>query len=416
MENSLTLSGKPRLRLLSVGAGFGMMVTSLVTINHFYAANYPESIYEGSVCDINAFFNCDSSAYSVISHIAGVPLGYFGLIVGALVVLGALFPSAKFERTNKALALMTALGVVLLFLFSVLYLRSLCLYCTAFYVFALFSWVLFAKYGLDRDRPNSLARYSHPSLLHLATFGGVTLTGAYGFAEYTEARQEAQSGGVAASVVKQFYELPLVANPSIISPFWTAKATEEFEDAPIRIVEYADLLCPDCQYLAEQFVKLKEEFSGKMNIAFQYFPLDAECNEVVDKNKHPGACDVSYISAYDPDKFLQIHDEIWAHFREARTNPEWRYELARRYGVEAALNDNATKQLVHQIIDTGMEYEKTSEQYAHGIRSTPTMIVNNRMIIGTLPYEQLRAIVQALVEESEGGENRFIENWVETGR
>jgi hypothetical protein len=41
------------------------------------------------------------------------------------------------------------------------------------------------------------------------------------------------------------------------------------------------------------------------------------------------------------------------------------------------------------------------------------MIVNNRMIIGTLPIEQLRAIFQALVEEQEGGEHRFIESWIE---
>jgi hypothetical protein len=41
------------------------------------------------------------------------------------------------------------------------------------------------------------------------------------------------------------------------------------------------------------------------------------------------------------------------------------------------------------------------------------MIVNNRMIIGTLPIEQLRAIFQALVDEHESGERRFIESWEE---
>jgi uncharacterized membrane protein/predicted DsbA family dithiol-disulfide isomerase len=413
MEDSLTLSSRLGLRTLSFVAGLGMMVSSIITVNHFYAANYSESIYEGSVCDINAFFNCDGSAFSVISHFAGIPLGYLGLLVGALVVLGALFPSAKFERTNKTLALL--MGVVVLFLFSVLYLRSLCLYCSVFYVFALFSFVLFARYGIDRNQPHRLARYSRPSLLHLAAFGGVTLMGAYGFAEFTEAKQEAQSGGVAARVVKEFYNLPLVANPSVISPFWTATATEEFEDAPIRVIEYGDLLCPDCLFLTEQLDRLKEEFSGKVNIAFQFFPLEAACNQVVEKDKHPGACDLSYMSAYDPSKFLRIHDEIWANFREAKTSAEWRSELARRYGVEAALDDAETKELVDQIINTGMEYEKTSDSYSHGIRSTPTMILNNRMIIGTLPYEQLRAIFQALLEEGEGGESRFMENWVGTG-
>ncbi len=415
MEDSLTLSGKPGLRTLSFVAGVGMMVSSIITVNHFYAANYPESLYEGSVCDINAFFNCDSSAFSMISHFAGIPLGYFGLLVGALVVLGVLFPSAKFERTNKTLAMLNAVGVVVLFLFSALYLRSLCLYCSAFFVSALFSFVLFARYGIDRNQPNRLARYSRPSSLHLAAFGGVTLMGAYGFAEFTEAKQEAQSGGVAARVVKEFYNLPLVASPSVISPFWTAKATEEFEDAPIRVIEYGDLLCPDCLFLTEQLDRLKEEFSGKVNIAFQFFPLEAECNQVVEKDKHPGACDLSYMSAYDPNKFLQIHDEIWANFREAKTSSEWRSELARRYGVEAALDNAETKELVDQIINTGVEYEKTSDSYSHGIRSTPTMILNNRMIIGTLPYEQLRAIFQALLEESEGGEREFMENWVGTG-
>jgi hypothetical protein len=38
------------------------------------------------------------------------------------------------------------------------------------------------------------------------------------------------------------------------------------------------------------------------------------------------------------------------------------------------------------------------------------------MIIGTLPYEHLRAIFQALVQEREGGVKKFIENWVEQPR
>jgi protein-disulfide isomerase len=190
-----------------------------------------------------------------------------------------------------------------------------------------------------------------------------------------------------------------------------AQATEDFEDAPIRIVEYADLLCPDCRFLAEQLDQLKEEFAGQLNIAFQLFPLEGQCNSVVEKDLHPGACEVSYIAAYDPSKFQAIHDEVFANLRAAR-DPEWRLALAQRHGVEAALQDSTTIELVRRMINTGAEYEKTSDQFAHGIRSTPTMIINGRMIIGTLPYDQLRAIFQALVDEYERGEDsRFIENW-----
>jgi uncharacterized membrane protein len=400
-------------RTLSFLSGLGMIIASALSIQHFFAANYPESIFEGSFCDINAFFNCDSSAYSRVSQLWGVPLGYPGLVVGALVSLGALFPSARFERTNKSLAGWNALGVILLFLYSVLWLGSLCLFCTGYYVFAILSFLLLWRYGVEREG-GILNRWAKPDLKHLAVSGVFLFTGAWGIAEYHEVRMEAQSEGTAARIVEQFYSLERVEWPSFISPLWTARSTERFEDAPIRVVEYADLLCPDCLFLTDQLDRLKEEFAGKINIAFQMFPLEARCNDVVEKDLHPGACDLSYMAAHDPGKFNAIHDDIFANFREAKSSAEWRAELSRRWGVEGAVEDPDTKAVVQRMIATGREYEKTSDRYAHGIRSTPTMIVNNRMIIGTLPYEQLRAIFQALVDETEGARG-FLESWVEPG-
>jgi len=394
-------------RILNFFSGIGMMAASILTIQHFFLANYPKSIFEGSFCDISAFFNCDSSAFSSISQLMGIPLGFFGLIVGALVALGSLFPSESFERTNTFIALLNGFGVIGLILYSVLAMKSLCLLCTGYYLFALLNLVLFWRYGTSRGQ--GLSRYFRPSLKMLVTFACITALGAYGMILYHDAKQDAQSG-VITQIVKQFYELPVVGNPSFISPYWTARSTDNFEDAPIRIVEYVDFLCSDCLYSTQQLNKLKDEFLGKVNIAFQFFPLDEKCNSVVDKNLHPGACELSYIAAYDPANFLAIHDEIFANFNAARS-PEWRQELAMKYGVEEALNDPYTHDLIQRIMNTGTEYEKTSERFDSGIRSTPTMIINGRMVIGTLPYEQMRAIFQALVEESEGGQ-RFIENWV----
>lgn len=409
MQQTLTLDGMNWRRALSFVFGAGMIVASILTIQHYFAANFPATIFEGSFCDINAFFNCDSSAYSVISQIGGVPLGYFGMFVGALVCLGALLPSAAFERTNQALSLVNAVGVLALAGFSVFFLGSLCLLCSGYYLFSIASFVLFWKYGIQGDKPGFVSKFARPSAMHSGVFAAVMLAGAYGFSQYHEAKEQAQVG-MAAQVVEQFYSLPEVNWPSFISPFWTAKSTDEFETAPIHIVEYADLLCPDCLYLAQQLETLKEEFAGKINIAFQMFPLEAKCNDVVDKDLHPGACDVAYMAAYDPAKFLQIHDDIWANFRAART-PAGREKLARKYEVAAALSDSATIALVHRMIETGREYEKTSDRYEHGIRSTPTMIINRRMVIGTFPYQHLRAIFQALVDEHEQGE-KYIEKWV----
>ncbi len=409
---TLTLDGLKLPRVLSFLAGSGMIAASVLTIDHFFKANYPKTIFAGSFCDISAFFNCDSSAFSEISQFMGIPLGFFGMFMGLLIVLGTVFPSEAFERTNKSLSLLNLFGVITLFLYSVLHLGSLCLLCSGFYLFSIFNFILFAVYGIDHETKNLISRWVRPSPKLILVFALAAAAGAYGMIEYHNARKAAQTG-TAVNIVKQFYELPKVASPSFLSPYWSVKSTGKFEDAAIQVIEYTDFMCPDCLYLSQQLEKLKKEFAGKLNVAIQFFPLDGACNTVVPEkaNLHPGACEMTYIAAGNPERFAEIHDEMWVHF-SSRKDPAWRAALAKKYGTEGAANDPALHELVKKIIDTGAEYEKTSEKFSHGIRSTPTMIINNRMIIGTLPYEHLKAIFQALVEEHEGGPKKFIENWV----
>jgi len=413
---TLTLDGYRLRRVLSFLAGSGMVAASVLTIDHFFKANYPKTIFTGSFCDVSAFFNCDSSAFSEISQVMGVPLGFFGLFMGLLIVLGTVFPSEAFERTNKSLSLLNVAGVITLFLYSVLHLGSLCLLCSGFYVFSIFNFILFAVYGIDHETKNFFRSWVRPSIKLLFVFALAAAAGAYGMIQYHNARKDAQSG-TAVNIVKQYFELPKVASPSFLSPYWSVKSTEKFEDAAVQIVEYTDFMCPDCHYLSQQLDKLRQEFAGQINVAIQFFPLDGACNTVVPEkaNLHPGACELTYLAAGNLARFPEIHDELWANFAR-RKDPAWRAALAKKYGTENAAGDPALRDLVKKIIETGAEYEKTSDKFAHGIRSTPTMIINNRMIIGTLPYDHLKAIFQALVDEHQGGPKKFIESWVEPAR
>jgi protein-disulfide isomerase/uncharacterized membrane protein len=406
---TLTLDGWNTRRALLLAAAVLMMMAAAFTVQHYFAANYPISVFEGSFSDTGAFFNCDSAAYSSIAAVYGVPIGTFGLLLGGLFALAALFPSAALEHTGRGLALLNLVAVVALLLYSVILLRSMCLLCAGYYLGSLLVGWLFWNY-----RKGSLLRTSRPSLLHLATFGVVTIAGGYGMTQYHVAVRDAHGGAVASRAVNQYFSLPRVALPSRLSPFRSIRSTVRFEDAPIRIVEYSDPLCSDCRVLYYQLKELKDEFAGKINLAVQFFPLEAKCNDVVAKDLHPGACELSYILAYDNSKFQQLHDEVFENMRAARDSA-WRADLARRHGVAAALTDPAVRRLVHQLMATGAEYEKTSDKYAHGIRSTPTMIINNRMVIGTLPTAHLRAIFRALVDEHELRGSQFLENWVDPG-
>ncbi len=396
-------------RAIGLALALAMAVVALLTVRHYIAVRYPATLADAAACRAGTFFSCADSAMAPVAAPFGVPLGVFGFVVAAFLALDALFPSPRFDRTARAVAWLNGgLGLALVG-YSVVGLRSLCLLCTAYTVFAL----LYVAFGVPPVRRPILTtrRSPLPAPMHLSVLGVALLMGGGAGRLYLQARDAARAGGEATAVVRQFFALDTVPPPAELSPYRVLSATPRFEDAPVRIVEYGDFLCSDCRYLAEQIRRLDAEFPGRINLAYQFFPLEAKCNDVVEKDKHPGACELSYMAAYRPDRFLAVYDSVLAHPAEAKDSA-WRAELARRLGLEGAAGDSATRAIVARLIATGADYAPTSSEYAHGIRSTPTLIINGRMVIGTLPYEQLRAIVAALVGRSASG-GRYIEHWVD---
>jgi uncharacterized membrane protein len=396
-------------RLISAGAGAGMMATAALTVQVYYAASYPATVSTNGWCVGGPLFSCDAAALSAMGSLGGVPIGWAGLVLGGAVLLGALLPSVLLERTNRALLMVNAVAVTALFFYATLALQTLCLLCTAYGGFSLLAAGVFIRWR-DAEPGDPFM----PSPAHAVVIAAMVAAGGWALGHYEGTIRDRDETVAGIRVVNHFYSLPQVPWPSEISPWRVYSATEEFEAAPIRIVEFADPLCIDCRVLHEQLRQLEGEFAGRINLAYQFFPLEAACNDVVDKDKHPGSCDLSYMAAYDPARFAAILNEVVDNLDAARDRG-WQLELARRHGVEAALTDEALHARVQRLIRTGMEYEKTSQQFAHGIRSTPTMIINNRMIIGTMPTEHLRAIFRALVDEHENGGSRFMESWLSPG-
>jgi protein-disulfide isomerase len=398
----------PLPRILAALTALGLGVVAVLTIRHYFTVQFPGSLADAAACRADTFFDCTDSATTWIAAPYGVPIGVIGLVVSGTLLMAALFPSPPFESFTRRLSLVNALLAATLSVYSIVVLRSLCPLCSLYTLLAVLHVSiggLLPSTAVLQDSGRSLSF----ALRYLAVILAVTLFAGWSVTMYRDAREAARAGGEAAAVARSFLVLEQLPQPSLLSPYWIVRSTDRFEDAPIRIIEYGDFLCTDCRFFAEQVHRLEQDFPGQLNVAWQFFPLEATCNDVVDKDKHPGACDLAYIAAFRPAQFRAIHDEIFAAGDAARDR-QWQQDLARRYNAQAALGDSATHALVGKLIDTGAEYEKTAAQYAHGIRSTPTLLVNGRMIIGTLPYEQLRAIVLALLEE-QGAKRRFIENW-----
>jgi uncharacterized membrane protein len=410
MRQGGRLKGWTGRRLLSAVAGGGMMAAAAASMQVYYATTYAAAGTAGSVwCAGGGLFDCDAAVLSSAGTVAGIPIGWAGFVLGAAVLLGALLPSRKLEQTNRALLAINAVLVTALFFYATLALQTLCLVCTGYGIFS----ILAVAVHLHRQFDDGGITFA-PAPMHVLVLALTALAGGQALTRYDDAVRTTHDTLAGMRSVGHFYSLPLVPWPSEISPFRTLSATPEFEDAAIRIVQFADPLCIDCRVLHEQLRQLAQEFAGMINVAYQFFPLEAACNDVVDKDKHPGSCDLSYMAAHDPSKFGAIHDEIYDNMAAAKER-SWQLDLARRHDVEAALTDTVAQAAVRRLIRTGTEFERTSDRYAHGIRSTPTMIINNRMIIGTLPTDQLRAIFRALVDEHANGGSGFMENWLTPG-
>jgi protein-disulfide isomerase len=157
-------------------------------------------------------------------------------------------------------------------------------------------------------------------------------------------------------------------------------------DAPVTIVEYADLACPACaNFHSTVLPQLKKKYidTGKVRLVFREFPTNA----------------YSIIAAMamrcvPPEKAQPLISAIFSRQREwmqAKSIPEIRdklYPLAQQVGVSSeAFNacvpsgDKLTTPQQQKIF-TGLNSEVERAHQGFGVRQTPTFFVNTTRLAG----------------------------------
>ncbi len=164
-------------------------------------------------------------------------------------------------------------------------------------------------------------------------------------------------------------------------------------NAPVTIVEYADLECPTCARLHEFFEKdLLPKYGGKVRVIFKEFPLLA-IHDWAQSAAIANQC------AYqiDPGAFVAYRTLIY------RTQPsinatnsrDMLLNLAAQAGIDslkvaACLDSQASRSRVEEDLREGQKL---------GVASTPTSYVNGKIIVGMpAPDTFYKAIDEALRE------------------
>jgi NhaA family Na+:H+ antiporter len=148
----------------------------------------------------------------------------------------------------------------------------------------------------------------------------------------------------------------------------------------IRVVAYADLLCPYCQRLRHVLVRLREALGDRLVYVFRHFP---------NERAHPGAERFARATeaAGNQGRFWELHD--WIYDRRPPIAEKDLFEFVRSLGLEmtrfrADLESDAARHRVDEDLADGRR---------NGVTGTPTLFVDGIRYDGAWDfYSMLEAL------------------------
>lgn len=152
------------------------------------------------------------------------------------------------------------------------------------------------------------------------------------------------------------------------------------EDAPITIIEFSDYQCPYCQTWYQQvFEQLLASYPNQIRFVYRDLPLSG----------HPEAIPAAEAAdcAGEQGAYWKYHDALFS----------GQYDLNRaayeQYAADLGLDAKAFTTCLdsHRYQD---EVQADARDAARvGINSTPTFVVNGRVLIGALPFANFQAVI-----------------------
>ena len=359
--------------------GLAMSIVSIYLTSHYFSAKYPSGFEATSVCNINSFFNCDATTLSPLGNIFGIPISIFGVLIGAFVMFFYVFNNEEIESALYYTLLLNAVGCIVLLGYSLLFLGSLCPFCTVYYLLSFGAFFFLHKFSESKDF----------SAKGISIYAAITLIVA-GASYASVSNFESKKIKMASSLVQMFHSSPKLGKPSFDSPLRLASASKNFTDAPIQMTIFSDFQCPACKALHKAVESLIMKYDGKVNIQYFFYPLDHNCNPNMKSPLHTLACKASYVSYCTPrEKFKSVHDKIFENQEDLSST--MLDEITASDNSNECVNSDETKDYVVNMIKEGDSF---------GVRSTPTSIINGVKIEGVRPLSDYYAIFDSLIEKS----------------
>jgi len=156
------------------------------------------------------------------------------------------------------------------------------------------------------------------------------------------------------------------------------------KNAPVTIVEWSDFQCPFCSRAQPTLKQIMDQYAGKVRLVWKNQPLSF----------HPNAMPAAEaaMAAYDQggsDKFWTMHDKFFEN--QSSLSPAFYEQVAREIGLDvprwkSAVESHSAQAAIQADMSAGS---------ALGANGTPTFFINGRRLVGAMPFESFKAIIDA---------------------
>jgi protein-disulfide isomerase len=149
--------------------------------------------------------------------------------------------------------------------------------------------------------------------------------------------------------------------------------------APVTVVVFSDFQCPYCARVEPTLRQVEAAYGDKVRIAWKHKPLAF----------HPNAMPAAEAAeaAREQGKFWPMHDKMFAAQQELSPAA---YE---RWGRELGLDMGRFKAAVASGKFKARIQEDDALASRLGIDGTPTLVVNGEKVVGAVPFENLKAVI-----------------------
>jgi len=153
------------------------------------------------------------------------------------------------------------------------------------------------------------------------------------------------------------------------------------KNAPVTIAVFDDFECPYCAQAVPLIKQVLDIYADKVKLVFKNFPLGSH------RNAQNAA--LTALAAQRQGKFWEMHDLLYANYN--KLNPQKIDELA----AEAGLNFDQLKKDRQDPQLSARIKQDMDEGTAAGVRGTPTIFINGRL----LPDRSLNGFRQLIDDE-----------------